>query len=456
MARSTGLGEGAQLRTERRQAPAVVTQPPVVATGAQLIDIELIAPNPRNPKARMIDNLDELAASIAGVGILQPLLLTAAEEWLAAHPEDTTAVAGRAWVAQDGHRRLAAATLAGVAQVPGLPRGADIDDNVMRVTTAYHASKLTPMEEAVNFAALIERGLSQSDISRQTGISQGHISNRLKMLSLPDAVQTAVDQGRVGVQEALQLSRNADTDLIARVGEKIAAAADDEAPPIDLNEVRLAVEADRRHEEAIVNARELADELGGEFVADITDRLTGDVSRHRLTSRIDQVAAGRKNNLLVAPGRHSVTPECYAIQTQRRLPAETPAERSSRARREADEARIEALYRAAERTPPTSLLQQTLITITLRGISLHRTDGAISLAHKLAQRVGLADQTLKAADWGGTLLELPPADQAKAAWIAALAILDSYTSRPATWGPIHHFYAGLLDEMAGYTLTKES
>lgn len=454
MARSTGLGKDAQLRTSRRQAPAVVTQPPVVATGAQLIAIELIAPNPRNPKARMVDNLDELAASIAGVGILQPLLLTAAEEWLEAHPEDAAAVGGRAWVAQDGHRRLAAASIAGVDQVPGLPRGVDVDDNVLRVTTAYHASRLTPMEEAVNFAALIERGLSQSEISRQTGISQGHISNRLKMLSLPDAVQAAVDQGRVGVQEALQLSRNADDDLIARVGEKVAAA--DDTPQIDLNEVRLAAEADRRHEEAIDAAREAAEELGGEYVADISERIAGDPARHRLHSRVDQVAAGRKNNLLVVPGRRTAAPEFYAIQPERRTQTETAAERASRAQREANEARLDALYRAAEKNPPTSLLQQALITITLRGIGLNTTDGAIPLAYKLAQRVGLADQTLRAADWRGTLLELPPGEQSKAAWIAALAILDSYTSRAATWGPIHHYYADLLDEMAGYTLTKES
>lgn len=452
MARSTGLGEGAQLRTGRRQAPAVITQPPAVATGAQLIDIDLIAPNPRNPKGRMIDNLDELAASIAGVGILQPLLLTSAEEWIEAHPEDAAAVAGRAWVAQDGHRRLAAATRAGVAQVPGLQRGVDVDDNVLRVTTAYHASRLTPMEEAVNFAALGERGLSQSEISRQTGISQGHISNRLKLLSLPDPVQTAVDQGRVGVQEALQLSRNADNDLIARVGAKVATAAND-SPQIDLNEIRLAAEADRRHEDAIAKAQAAADELGGEFVEDITQRLVGDFSSHRLNSRAHATAAAQKGNLLVAPGRHSADPEFYAAKLERQ--AESAADREARQQREADTARLEALNRAAEKTPATSLLQHTLTLLTLQGVSLD-TVKAGPLAHKLACHVGLAENTLSWRLWHRSLEYLSPAEQTKVVWIIVLAILEKYrAASPTSRDAVQRHYAALLDEVAGYTLDKE-
>lgn len=453
MARSTGLGEGAHLRTARRQAPAVITQPPAIAAGAQLIDIELIAPNPRNPKGRMIDNLDELATSIAGVGILQPLLVTSAEEWIEVHPEDAAAVAGRAWVAQDGHRRLAAATLAGVAQVPGLPRGVDVDENVLRVTTAYHASRLTPMEEAVNFAALIERGLTQSEISRQTGISQGHISNRLKMLSLPDSVQTAVDQGRVGVQDALQLSRSADNDLIARVGAKI--AADVDAPQIDLTEVRLAAEADRRHEAAANKAQAAADKLGAEFVADITTRIAGDFTTHRLNSRAHQVAAAEKGNLLVAPGRHSADPEFYAAKLERQAPAGNAADREARQQREADTARLEALHRAAEKTPPTSLLQQTLTLLTLQGISID-TVKAGPLAHKLACHAGLAEITLSWRLWHRSLEYLSPAEQTKVVWIVALAILEKYSvTNRASRDAVQSHYAALLDEVAGYTIDKE-
>jgi hypothetical protein len=93
--------------------------------------------------------------------------------------------------------------------------------------------------------------------------------------------------------------------------------------------------------------------------------------------------------------------------------------------------------------------------ITLRGLSL-TTGQADHLAHKLAIHVGLTDKRLGTQAWRGTLLDLLPAEQTKAAWIVALAILESYTALNRTgWGTIQRYYSDLLAEVAGYTTGQE-
>lgn len=465
MARATGLDGSAGLRTTRRRSPAVAAQP-AQSAGLQVVMIEEIAPNPRNPKARMSSDLEELAASIASKGILQPLLLTSVREWVDAYPEDADAVAGKAWVVQDGHRRFAAAQMAGSTQVPFVPRGADVDETVLRIATSYHSRQLTPIEEALSFQILIEqRGLTQQEIAAETGVSQGHISKRLKLLSLPISVQDAVDQGMVAASAALRLGKTVDSDLAERVGSRIASSMEptsdspddlDTAPPspIDVDQLISIAAEERRQEEASETAARIAKSLGGEYVEHINDRIVGSAHTHKLTDPAAIQQAAADNNLLVAPGTLGTEPDYYAATAG---PAVTAAQRNEHERRHRDEAaqaRVIALGRAADRPIPTAVLRDTLVMATLAGLGLS-TPGATRLSYRLACSAELASPGWGDWTWRTSLLNAESSLRPRIAWITAISAIEATTALDrAPWGELQRWYFATLKTLAAYTPTE--
>ncbi|MDR1768335.1 MAG: ParB/RepB/Spo0J family partition protein [Propionibacteriaceae bacterium] len=176
-------------------------------SGYQTAPLAAVAANPRNPQARSMSGIDELAASVAEVGVLQPVLLAPAGEWLATYPQDADAVGAAEWVALDGHRRLAAARRAGLSEIPYVERSTALDETLVRLHTSGHSMRLTPLEEARAYRHLIEqRGIKRVDIAKHAAVSPSHVTKRLKLLDLPDAVGDAVDAGLVDINEALNLA----------------------------------------------------------------------------------------------------------------------------------------------------------------------------------------------------------------------------------------------------------
>jgi ParB/RepB/Spo0J family partition protein len=417
----------------------------------------------------MIDNLDELAGSIAELGVLQPVLLTSVEEWLEKYPEDSAEVGAFTWVIQDGHRRNAAARQAGVAAVPFVQRGVDVDETVLRIATAYHSLRLTPIEEALNFRYLVdERRMTQTQIALQTGVSQGYISNRLKMLTLPDPVQDAVSRGAVAVDAALKLGREADTDTVARVGAKIdhqlnpdpvldEVTGEEYVPditPVDLPRIINEVNEERRAEEAHQIAQASAAELEAEFAPVIADRFPGTDRAHRITSQTDIQRAAAKSNLIVAPGKIGVEPEYYLAELERRSYGEQQSDREERLRKEAAAGRMDAIRRAAGQTIPASVLQETLVKITISGLGL-TTSKASMLAYEIATHAGLAERGFGDWTWRASLPSLSASDQVKTAWIVALASIELVTGAAKTpWGPLQQWYFTTLDRLVGYKPTE--
>ena len=464
----TGLDESMQLRSSRRSSPAVLARPDAVE-GQQMAAVADIALNPRNPKARSVGgDLDWLAASVAEIGVIAPVLLTSAEEWIEAYPEDAELIAGASWVLQDGHRRFEAAQRTGRSEVPYVRRGVDVDETVLRIATAYHSKKLTPLEEAVNFSWLIEhRSMSTNTIAKQTGLSQTYIARRMRLLDLPDAVQRAVDRGAMSLDAALRLIREADADLVARVGAGVAKrleastdGADDDqaepqtpAPQITVQELLNEAQEARRVEEATQLAKASADDLGGEFVDDIKSRFPGTHKGHRLQSTAQIERAAAKNNLLVAPASYGTEPEYYAVVLEHGHDVDYQANREEALRIEAAAARAEALKQAVVQTIPSSLLQEALVRITLAGLGLS-TIKAGPLAYRLAIHAGLASDQIGDWAWRQMLPMLPGSDQAKTAWIIALASIERLTEpAKAAWGPLQQWYFATLSRIAGYTPT---
>ncbi len=167
---------------------------------------ERLADNPLSAR-RSVGELDGLEASIRARGLLQPLIVARAEVFRLARPEvsiDTEAE----WVLLAGHRRRAAAHRAGIGTAIAIVRD-DLVESEDSATVALvenvHRAGLSPLEEARVLSVLRDLGLSQREISRQTGISQGQVSKRLQLLDLPTELQDRIDDGGLTVADAFTI-----------------------------------------------------------------------------------------------------------------------------------------------------------------------------------------------------------------------------------------------------------
>jgi ParB/RepB/Spo0J family partition protein len=155
-------------------------------THVQLTD--LVA-NPENPR-ESLGELEELAASIVALGVLQPLLVVPQPD-------------GRFMVV-DGHRRHAAMRSVGYGgEIPVVVASMDREARlVAAVAAGSFARPLSPIEEAKAFQQLVEMGLTQVQISERTGVAQPRVSTRLKLLLLDEEQQAAVHEGRMTLHQA--------------------------------------------------------------------------------------------------------------------------------------------------------------------------------------------------------------------------------------------------------------
>lgn len=190
------------------RAPAKTAEPakttpaaahPALAEDAiTVLPVRSIDPHPGNIRTELGD-LDELADSIRVHGILQPLVV-------ARHP---TRAGGYQLLA--GHRRMAAAQMAGLRAVPVVVRG-QVDAGTaieLMLIENCHRSDLGPIEKAQAFADLLKRGYSQSRIAERTGLSQSTVSYHLALMELDESSQEKVRSGELGAGDAVAAVRKA-------------------------------------------------------------------------------------------------------------------------------------------------------------------------------------------------------------------------------------------------------
>jgi ParB family chromosome partitioning protein len=151
------------------------------------IAIEEIGVSPRQPRrAFATEELEELAASIRHLGVVQPIVLRPAAEGAAKRYELIA-----------GERRLRAAALAGLAVVPALVRPAD-EVSSLEIALAENVARedLNSIEEAQAYAALVDEfGLTHERIGELVGRSRVAVTNLLRLLELPDEVQALIERG---------------------------------------------------------------------------------------------------------------------------------------------------------------------------------------------------------------------------------------------------------------------
>jgi len=148
--------------------------------------VEAIHPNPRQPRKRFDGEAGTgLAESIRAQGVIQPLLVRPRAE------------GGYEIVA--GERRWRAAREAGRQTVPAVVREADDRDTLLLGLVENVArEQLTPVEEARAYAVLIDEfSLSLGDVAERVGRSKPSVSNRIRLLELPDDVLGMVERGQL-------------------------------------------------------------------------------------------------------------------------------------------------------------------------------------------------------------------------------------------------------------------
>jgi len=182
----------------------------LIAKGEQLVPIELIRANPNNPRRIFSDvELQDLAASIKEHGIIQPILVRMAKG------ED---LAGAKYEIIAGERRWRAAQKSALHEVPIIIR--DVEDKQaleLAIIENVQRSDLNAVEEALGYQQLIdEYDYSQNDLAQVIGKSRSHVANTLRLLKLPENVQTLVSDGSLSAGHARTLVTADDPDGLAR------------------------------------------------------------------------------------------------------------------------------------------------------------------------------------------------------------------------------------------------
>ncbi len=146
--------------------------------------VELISPNPRQPRRRFDEEtLQTLAGSLGERGMLQPVLV---------RPKP-----GGTYELVAGERRWRAARIAGLPSIPAIVRERE-DAQALEVALVENMARedLNPIEEARACAALVEElGLTREDVGRRVGRSRVAVSNLVRLLDLPDEAIELVQQG---------------------------------------------------------------------------------------------------------------------------------------------------------------------------------------------------------------------------------------------------------------------
>lgn len=234
--RALGRGLGALIQPVR---------PTAEERTAAAAPIESVRPNPYQPRTTFPEQaLEELAASIREKGLLQPLLVRRQ---------------GDRYELIAGERRLRAAQLAGLREVPIIVRDVGDEDSLeLALIENLQRENLNPLEEAKAFQRLADEfGLTQEEIASRVGKQRSTVANAVRLLSLPQEVREKIESGVISAGHARALlgltSAQKQADLARSVAENRLSVRDTEravqlehpSPPADPNREAIEVELAR-------------------------------------------------------------------------------------------------------------------------------------------------------------------------------------------------------------------
>ena len=176
------------------------------AGGVKRLPVEFIIANRANPRRTFNEEqLEELTNSVREKGVMQPLLVRPSTD-----PNVFELIAGE--------RRWRAAQRAGLHDVPVIVR--DVDDKEaleLAIIENVQRADLNPLEEALGYGQLIEQfNYTQQDLAQVIGKSRSHVANTLRLLRLPEDVQSMVSSGTLTAGHARTLITAEDPATLAK------------------------------------------------------------------------------------------------------------------------------------------------------------------------------------------------------------------------------------------------
>src|SRR3954452_25541519 len=198
-----GDGDSFGHRMGDAAADVVIGGPPVAgAEGGAVyreIDPSAIDPNPRQPRQVFDEeSLAELVHSIREFGLMQPIVVRAVPATPTAAPRYQLVM---------GERRWRAAQQAGLATIPAIVRET-ADDSMLRdaLLENIHRVQLNPLKEAAAYQQLLDEfGNTHEELASRIGRSRSQVSNTIRLMNLPVAVQRRVAAGVLSAGHARAL-----------------------------------------------------------------------------------------------------------------------------------------------------------------------------------------------------------------------------------------------------------
>jgi ParB family chromosome partitioning protein len=183
-----GLGRGIEaLFSENRQVEDKIDNR---VNSVQIVPIELLEANPYQPRSKFDENaLKDLTKSIKNKGILQPILVRKSPS------------KKNIWQIIAGERRWRAAQKAGLHEIPIIIKNIkDSEIGVVALIENLQREDLAPIEEAESFKKLIDDfGLTQEKLSKSIGYSRTHITNTLRLLTLPKEIKMMLNDKQLNM-----------------------------------------------------------------------------------------------------------------------------------------------------------------------------------------------------------------------------------------------------------------
>ena len=173
------------------------------------LDIDLIRPNPDQPRTRFADAaLDELAQSISTNGVVQPIVVRRS---------------GTGFEIVAGERRWRAAQRAGLRKIPAVVKEVS-DDKLLELALIENIQReeLNPIEEANAYRKLIDIiGLTQENVAASVGKDRTLIATSLRLLKLPDDIQKLIEEGKLSAGHGRALLLTDDVTVQRRVARAV-------------------------------------------------------------------------------------------------------------------------------------------------------------------------------------------------------------------------------------------
>ncbi|MEV7082437.1 ParB/RepB/Spo0J family partition protein [Streptomyces sp. NPDC093516] len=211
-----GFSMGEEGETGEKKAPRRVRTRQQIMNGEgkrppAKVELKLLAGNPFNPRDELTE-IEETAESLRAKGQIQPVTVVRRAAFLGAYPGQEGELGEEAeYVVIDGNRRLAAAQLAGLAELR-----IDVNDDLAATAADIlesalianvHRVDVPPMDQAKAIQELVKVHGSQGEVARRLGKTPAWVSQRLALLELTPELQEQVETGELKVEPARRIGR---------------------------------------------------------------------------------------------------------------------------------------------------------------------------------------------------------------------------------------------------------